>query len=76
MIEKILSKLWKQNEPDTVIDSSFVNKVIIPAMIKYTELSTMRTTRIIKEQSGFESMIDVVECCKNCSKCGKKILRD
>jgi len=32
MIEKILIKHWEKNEPNTIIDSSFIYKVIIPAL--------------------------------------------
>ena len=36
-MEDILDKYWKENAPNTVLDSSFVDKVIYPAMESYAE---------------------------------------
>ena len=37
MINEILNTIWKENAPDTSLDTSFVENVIKPAMVKYAQ---------------------------------------
>ena len=52
--ESILNKYWKQNQPNTIIDSSFVETVILPAMEEYRNTSlSVEQIKALKELYSF-----------------------
>jgi hypothetical protein len=57
-MEKILYKYWEQEEPNTIINQSFVDNVILPAMKEYAEQSTHLYYNEFKSMEDLEKFID------------------